>query len=153
MAITIGAYEAQVIAMTLEGIIPKRPLTHDLLKNVIEGLGAKLLQVTIDQVVEDVFKAQLHLILNGDSQLQVDCRCSDALALALRSACPILIREELFVSHPIPAFSGKRFTNNRGNLDQFSLEELQSLLEDVLLKEDYESAEIIKKFIALKSST
>jgi bifunctional DNase/RNase len=151
LALTIGATEAQVIALVLEDIVPERPLTHDLLKNVIESLNARLEKVVIDHVLDTVFIARL-VLAQRDSELNIDCRSSDALALALRFQCPILLNEHLFADYHMPEITGKLFTEKRGNLDQYSLEELEELLSKVLFKEDYESAEIIKKHIARKSN-
>lgn len=91
LPIWIGAAEATAIAYAQEGVVPPRPLTHDLLVDVIEALGRRLATVRIEAVVEGVFHATLVL----DDGTEVESRSSDAVALALRAGSEILAPEEL----------------------------------------------------------
>ncbi len=91
LPIWIGAAEATAIAYAQQGVEPPRPLTHDLLKNVIEGLGNQLRQVRVDELKDKVFYATL--VFDGT---EISSRPSDAIALALRVACPIVVAEAVF---------------------------------------------------------
>ncbi len=94
LPIWIGLYEAEAITIALQEIQVARPQTHDLLKTLIQSLNAKLLQVEIISLSDDVFYGNLVLEIMGE-QRQVDCRPSDALALAARMQVPILVSEEV----------------------------------------------------------
>lgn len=90
LPIWVGIFEANAIAMQLEDIVSPRPMTHDLLKNVIEGLEAQVKRVVITDLRENTFFAAIHLECGG-ADLTVDARPSDAMALALRAAAPIFV--------------------------------------------------------------
>lgn len=94
LPIWIGAAEATAIAYAQQGIDPPRPLTHDLLKNVLEALDHELTQVRIVALEEGVFYATLVV----DDDVEIDSRSSDAIALALRTGTPIVAPEELIES-------------------------------------------------------
>jgi hypothetical protein len=94
LPIWIGPAEASAIAMELAGVKFSRPLTHDLLKQVIVGLGADLRRVMITQVKDNTYFAELHLH-RDDHVIQIDARPSDSIALALRLSAPIFTRKEL----------------------------------------------------------
>jgi len=89
-----GPAEASAIAMELAGVKFARPLTHDLLKQVILGLGADLRKVIITQVKDNTYYAELH-IYRGDAVIQIDARPSDSIAVALRLKAPIFTSENL----------------------------------------------------------
>jgi bifunctional DNase/RNase len=94
LPIWVGIFEANAIAMQLENIVSPRPMTHDLLKNVIEGLEAKIERVVITDLRENTFFASIHLARNGKA-LEIDARPSDAMALALRAGAPIFVEPEV----------------------------------------------------------
>jgi len=94
LPIIIGAYEAQAIAMELEGIKPPRPLTHDLAKNLVESLGATLVEIIIDELRDNTFYAKLILDVSSMTQ-EIDARPSDAIALSVRFRCPIYASESV----------------------------------------------------------
>ena len=94
LPIWIGAPEANAIAMELKGETPARPMTHDLLKQVLLGLGGELRRVTITGLRDSTYLAEL-LIYRGDHIFEVDSRPSDSIALALRTQAPIFANEEL----------------------------------------------------------
>ncbi len=94
LPIWIGAAEANAIAMELKGVKAQRPLTHDLLKQIIVGLGGDLRRVVISSVKENTYFAEL-LIHRDDHVFQVDARPSDSIALALRLNAPIFTSDQL----------------------------------------------------------
>lgn len=91
LPIWIGASEATAIAYAQQGVVPPRPLTHDLLKNVIEDLGHVLTRVRIDELRDGVFYATLVI----DETSEISSRSSDAIALALRTGAEIVTNEDL----------------------------------------------------------
>ncbi|MFI5236458.1 MAG: bifunctional nuclease domain-containing protein [Ignavibacteriales bacterium] len=94
LPIIIGAFEAQAIALEIEGIKPPRPLTHDLLKQLTDSLGASVLEVIIDELRENTFYAKIILEVSGFSQ-EIDARPSDAIALAVRTQAPIYVSSKV----------------------------------------------------------
>ena len=94
LSIWIGPYEAEAITIALQEIEVARPQTHDLLKNMMNQLGAKLVRVEVVNLKEDVFFGNLVVEFNGQT-LNIDSRPSDALALAVRAHVPILISKEV----------------------------------------------------------
>ena len=95
LPIWIGASEANAIALELQGVKPERPLTHDLMKLLVAGLGGELRKIMIAALRENTYIAQL-LIYRGTEVFEVDARPSDCIALALRMGAPIYLNEELF---------------------------------------------------------
>jgi len=93
--IVIGIVEIFAIDRRLKGIKPPRPMTHDLLANVIESLGAKLEKIVIDDLRNHTFYAKIHLRIDGRTIL-VDSRPSDAIALGVASQTPIYVAEHVF---------------------------------------------------------
>jgi len=160
LPIIIGAFEAQSIALEMEGIKPPRPLTHDLMKNLIETLGGDLIDVFINELKDGTFFAKLNL----DTQ-EIDSRPSDAIALAVRYGAPIFVAEKVmaeasFVSETeepekmIPP-TAKPETDEAIKPQLSKYEQLQKQLEDAIAKEDYEKAaqirDEIKKYQARNS--
>jgi bifunctional DNase/RNase len=94
LPIIIGAFEAQAIALEIEGIKPPRPLTHDLLKHMIDNLGATIIEIIIDELRENTFFAKIVLEVSGLSN-EIDARPSDAIALAVRARSPIYVAESV----------------------------------------------------------
>ncbi|MBF8259985.1 MAG: hypothetical protein HW377_2359 [Actinobacteria bacterium] len=103
--IWIGLLEANAIALALEGTELPRPMTHDLMKSILEAAGTRLLSVEIADIRESTYFAFLHLEGNGES-VSVDARPSDAIALALRCGARILVSEAILAQSPIPAPAG-----------------------------------------------
>jgi len=95
LPIWIGHAEAWAIAMELSGVGSKRPLTHDLLRRVIETLNGKVERIEITELKEQTFFAVIHLAVNGE-KIQIDARPSDSIALALKTGAAIFVNEELF---------------------------------------------------------
>ncbi len=94
LPIWVGLFEANAIALQMEGVTTPRPMTHDLLKNVIEKIEGDVLRVVINALEENTFYAQIHLRV-ADKELLVDSRPSDAIALALRMNAPVFVEEEV----------------------------------------------------------
>src|SRR5215831_16827016 len=92
--IWIGLAEANAIAIELEKLPTQRPLTHDLIKNILESLKARVLKIVVNDLRDNTFFAMIHLQL-GSAEITVDSRPSDAIALALRVAAPIFVEEEV----------------------------------------------------------
>ena len=95
LPIWIGVPEASAIALELQGAKAPRPMTHDLLKSVLGGLGGTLRHAAITKVEQNTFHAEL-LVARGDDLFTIDARPSDAIALALRVKAPILVADHLF---------------------------------------------------------
>ncbi|MGA8108798.1 MAG: bifunctional nuclease family protein [Acidobacteriaceae bacterium] len=94
LPIWVGLYEANAIALEVEKSTTPRPLTHDLLRNVVQGLNAQVQRVVVSELRGDTFYAVIWMEQNGEV-VAIDARPSDALALALRSDCPIFVAEEV----------------------------------------------------------
>ncbi|HWQ35133.1 MAG TPA: bifunctional nuclease family protein [Blastocatellia bacterium] len=97
LPIWVGPYEANSIASEIEKVAPQRPMTHDLLRNVISQFGATVTRVVVTELRENTFYAVIELLFDGKTVL-IDSRPSDAIALALRADCPIFVRDEVVES-------------------------------------------------------
>lgn len=95
LPIWIGHAEAWAIAMELSGVGAKRPLTHDLLKRVLDTLAARVLRVEVTELKDQTFFAVIHLSVNGQA-VEIDARPSDSIALALKTGAGIFVNEQLF---------------------------------------------------------
>jgi uncharacterized protein len=94
LPIWIGTFEANAIAMKIQGMAPERPITHDLITSTFSQLGISGSRIVITSLSEEVFFARLHLQQN-DHEIDVDSRASDAIALAVRFECPIFVAAEV----------------------------------------------------------
>lgn len=145
LPIIIGAFEAQSIALEMEGIKPPRPLTHDLMKSILESLGAELEEILISELKDGTFYAKLTF----DSQ-EIDARPSDAIALAVRFGAPIFVSDKVMEEAAFlpeneeqeSASAGAEPTappkTKEGKLTK--LEALRAQLKDAVEREDYERA-------------
>ena len=162
LPIIIGAFEAQAIALEMEGVVPPRPMTHDLLKSLIDSLGTYLSEVFINELKEGTFYAQL---VFEDSDLEIDARPSDAIALAVRCNAPIYISSEIIDETGIlpqneeeQAIDDKVLQSEEQSQSakrpKSKIEHLQMLLEKAIKDEDYEKAANIRDDIkkALETS-
>jgi bifunctional DNase/RNase len=98
LPIWVGIFEANAIALQLENVTTPRPMTHDLLKNTIAELDAKVTRVVINDLRDSTFFAQIRVLINregGDRMLELDARPSDAIALALRTDAPIFVTQSV----------------------------------------------------------
>lgn len=94
LPIWVGIFEANAIALQLENIATPRPMTHDLLRNMITELNARVTSIVINDLRDSTFFAQIQLLI-GDRTLEVDARPSDAIALALRTEAPIYVAQSV----------------------------------------------------------
>ncbi|MBD0371330.1 MAG: bifunctional nuclease family protein [Pyrinomonadaceae bacterium] len=95
LPIWVGAYEANAIALEIEKIAPQRPMTHDLLRNLIVEMGASVERVVVTELRDNTFFAVIELRSSDGSPMMLDSRPSDAIALALRADCPIFVDMEV----------------------------------------------------------
>lgn len=107
LPISIGPFEANAIALAIEDVKPPRPLTHDLLKSVLDNLDAKVTRILIDDLREvgdgtGTFYAQITIEAAGGRQVEIDSRPSDAIALAVRAGAPIFALEKVLDAAAIP---------------------------------------------------
>lgn len=156
-SVMIGEPEAQSIALKINNKKSPRPLTHDLIKNILNVFEAELQKVLIYDMVNDVFYAELY-IKKDDKVLIIDARTSDAVALAVRSDCPIFIKSEILdivgVEVEPPAQEEDKVdlpANNEDlsedDLDLLSLDALEEMLELAIGQEKYELAVLIRDAI------
>ena len=160
-SVMIGEPEAQSIALKINNKKSPRPLTHDLIKNILNVFEADLQKVLIYDMINDVFYSELY-IKKGDKTFIVDARTSDAVALAVRSDCPIFIKSEILevVGVAVEPSEIEENTNATDlNLEELtvddlnilSLEELNDMLKLALEEEKYELAVSIRDAIKRKS--
>lgn len=95
LPIWVGAYEANAIALEIEKIVPQRPMTHDLLRNLIAETGYHVKKVTVNDLLENTFYAVIELVDKNGLTVTLDARPSDAIALALRTDCPIFVAQKV----------------------------------------------------------
>lgn len=152
LPIVIGGFEAQAIAVALEKMQPSRPLTHDLMKNFMTAFNIELHEIIISDLQEGIFYSKLVCSSDNDT-IEIDSRTSDALALAVRFGCPVYTYEHILESAGIlmedSGTTKKRKTatvtttsseeegEGSSDLKKLSLEELHTLLNEVLEQEDY----------------
>ncbi|MEO6069803.1 MAG: bifunctional nuclease family protein [Chitinophagaceae bacterium] len=150
LPIVIGGFEAQAIAVALEKMQPSRPLTHDLMKNFMSAFNIDLHEIIISDLQEGIFYSKLVCSSDTDT-IEIDSRTSDALALAVRFGCPVYTYEHILESAGIlmedtgtpgkkrkvttPTIEEEPGVNH--DLKALSLEELDTLLNEVLDQEDY----------------
>lgn len=160
LPIIIGGFEAQAIAIELEKIKTPRPLTHDLFKSFSEAFNIRISEIIINKFHEGVFYAIL-ICTDGETEIEIDSRTSDAIALALRFNCPIYTYESIMVAAGIIMEEGeankpyeegdqpprKEVTEYTGS----SLAELQEMLHNAVENEDYEKASRIRDEIKKRS--
>jgi bifunctional DNase/RNase len=137
LPIWIGRPEAESIVMRIHNIKHARPLTHDLCRNIIEGMGAKLKRIQVTHVANSTYFAELHLEVGGAVRV-VDARPSDSIAIALRMNAPIFADESLLAEADAEAESGDTVDSNPTKTEgpRLSAEELKSYLEK-LRPEDF----------------
>jgi bifunctional DNase/RNase len=95
LPIWVGAYEANAIALEIEKIAPQRPMTHDLLRNLIVEMGAEVRRVIVTELRDNTFFAVIEMMNGEGDAVSLDARPSDAIALALRADCPIFVNEDV----------------------------------------------------------
>ncbi|HZJ79367.1 MAG TPA: bifunctional nuclease family protein [Dysgonamonadaceae bacterium] len=151
LPIVIGTPEAQSIAIVMEKIKPPRPLSHDLMVSTFTALNIELLDVYIHKFENGAFYAELTL-QQGENQYKIDSRTSDGVALAIRTGATIHTTEEImrdmsviFDNEDDEHTEIKEFiSDDDKNLSHLSTETINSLLEEALSKEDFETAIILR---------
>lgn len=110
LPIWVGIYEANAIALEIEKVQTPRPMTHDLLKNLLLGLNVMVHKVVVSELKEDTFYALIWMEKDGQ-MMSVDSRPSDALALALRLDCPIFVEDDVLKSSKISSAIAEKSTS------------------------------------------
>jgi len=150
LPIVIGGFEAQAIAVALEKMHPSRPLTHDLMKNFMNAFAVDLQEIIICDLQEGIFYSKLVCVSENDT-VEIDSRTSDALALAVRFGCPVYTYENILESAGIlmedsgtkkkkgeeQTVAAETMSGSSDDLRALSIEELNTLLNEVLEQEDY----------------
>ena len=155
LPIIIGAFEAQAIALEMEGIKPPRPLTHDLLKQITDNLGAIVNEVIIDELRENTFFAKIIIEVSGLTQ-EIDARPSDAIALAVRAEAQIYVAanvmdtaafipsEEDEIEEITSGISPDSNKNKKPASKETKLAAMHDKLREAIEKEEYERAAKIR---------
>ena len=112
LPIWVGIFEANAIALQIENIATPRPMTHDLLRNIITDLDGRVDRVVVSELKENTFYAVVHLTVR-EEKIAVDARPSDAIALALRTRAPILVEEAVIENAKTVDFASERADNDR----------------------------------------
>lgn len=150
--IIIGGFEAQAIAIELEGLKPPRPLTHDLFVNFADAYSINILDVTINRLEEGIFYSEITCD-SGNSRIKIDARTSDSIALALRFKCPIYttpqVMEKAGIELEAERTEDREAGVSKSNLsreeqkEKYSnktLDDLKKMLEEAIEQENYELA-------------
>jgi len=157
LPIIIGAFEAQAIALELEGVTPPRPMTHDLMKSFLESFGISLTEVYINELKDGTFFAKLKF---EDNDLEIDARPSDAIALAVRCNAPIFVSSDVMdetgiypqgedvddadlTGMPNPHSNAQGY-DSKQNKPKTRLEQLNLMLNKAIKDENYEQAAQIR---------
>lgn len=163
--VVIGAPEAQSIAIKMEGVIPPRPFTHDLFVSFAHGFGVTLREVFIYKFQDGIFYSEL-TFSDGDRQIVLDSRTSDAIAIAIRSKSPIYTTKEIldetgFIIESPENTGDEDSDENDDNvqedlfnpdvpIERLSIEELERTLANCIEKEDYEEAARVSEILRRK---
>lgn len=154
LPIIIGSSEAQAIAIELENMSPTRPLTHDLFRTFAQSFHIDIQEVIIYNFVDGVFYGKV-ICSDGTETIDIDCRPSDAIALAVRFKCPIFTHEFILNAaafekdetgsgiKPI-AIEETEAPKGEGGFGQYTVDELEESLSEALSQEDYEQATLIR---------
>lgn len=157
--VVIGASEAQSIAIRLENIVPPRPMTHDLFESFIQAFGIRLLSVFIYKFEDGIFSSEM-TFTDGERQIVLDSRTSDAIAIALRTKAPIYTTREIVLE---TGFLMPRQDGSEGDapadgsdpetepaeprLENYAVEELEATLAKLIEREEYEEAARVQKIL------
>ena len=110
LPIWVGVYEANAIALEIEKVSTPRPMTHDLIKNLLMGLNTAVKKVVVSDLREETYFALIWMEQDGET-ISVDSRPSDALALALRLDCPIYVEEQVLKTSKVTTTTAEKVTN------------------------------------------
>ncbi|MFN5218134.1 MAG: bifunctional nuclease family protein [Sphingomonadales bacterium] len=167
LPVLIGAFEAQAIAMEIEGMKPSRPLTHDLFVQAMQAMEVEVEEVMINDLQEGIFFSRIRCKRGFDS-FELDSRTSDAIALATKFKCPIYVSAKIMDE---AAYDGDEkeaeslespgrmaheelipSSKSHAGLESYSLEELEAMLEESIRDEDYTRAAKIRDEIKKRSA-
>ena len=112
LPIWVGVFEANAIALQIENVSTPRPMTHDLLRNIITDLDGRVDRIVVSDLKDNTFFALIHLTVKGEG-IAVDARPSDAIALALRTRAPILVEESVIDNAKTVDFGSERLDNDK----------------------------------------
>ena len=158
--IIIGVSEAQSVAVMLENIHTKRPMTHDLIKNLTDALKMELKEVFIYRLEEGIFYSEL-LFENGEQIIKLDSRTSDAIALAIRYDSPIYTTSEIMRRASVDnnqkqgnsdIVNQKIQKEDNREFSSYSMSELNDMLQEAIKNEEYEKASDIRDILKKKTT-
>jgi bifunctional DNase/RNase len=112
LPIWVGVFEANAIALQIENVSTPRPMTHDLLRNIITDLDGRVDRIVVSDLKDNTFFALIHLTVKGEG-IAIDARPSDAIALALRTRAPILVEESVIDNAKTVDFGSERLDNDK----------------------------------------
>lgn len=162
--VIIGPSEAQSIAMRIENVTPPRPLTHDLFVSLAQAYGVRLREIYIYRFEDGIFYSEL-TFTDGQREIVLDARTSDAIAIAVRTGCPIYTTREILAetgfvmeettsapddTDPATELDGVHDTFREPRLEQYTIEELERTLEQLIQEERYEEAAKVTMIIQQK---
>lgn len=163
LPVLIGAFEAQAIAMELEGMKPSRPLTHDLFVSTLKSYDISVAEILINDLQEGIFFSRVICDRQGE-KVEIDSRTSDAIALAIKFQCPIycndaVLDEAGYENDDEPETSEETpgrviheelipVSKTHSGFDSFTLDDLENMLEEAIRDEDYSRAAKIRDEIA-----
>lgn len=161
--VVVGQAEAQSIAIKMEGIIPPRPMTHDLFASLAQAYGLELKDVFIHKFEDGIFSSELTFEDRNGKEVKLDARTSDAIAIAMRTNTPIwttpeILEETGFIMEikdaepQLPSDEEIERSLRETDLENLPLEELQKRLQQCIEEEKYEEAARIKSIIAKHNS-
>lgn len=164
LPVLIGAFEAQAIAMELEGMKPSRPLTHDLMVSALKAFDIEVSEIFINDLQEGIFFSKVICLRDGET-IEIDSRTSDAIALAAKFKCPIFCDEKVLddagyedddnepdaaVEQPGRVIHEELIpvSKSHSGYANFTMDELESMLEEAIRDEDYSKAAKVRDEIA-----
>lgn len=159
LPIIIGAPEAQAIALEMEGVKPPRPLTHDLFVCFTKALGVILKSVYIYKFKDGIFYSDL-TFSDGEREITIDSRTSDAIAIAIRTKTPIyttfeILKETGFINEDTEnhhkEIKDTELTIKKPKIENYTIEELERTLNHLVSNEEYEKAAVVNKILKEKS--
>ena len=154
LPVIIGEAEAQSIAIAMENVEKKRPLTHDLFKSFATAYGINITEVVINRFKEGLFFSELHCEKDGEASV-IDARTSDAVAIAVRFKCPIYTTSQVMEEAGLimDELENEECEDNEENMlddfgyermDRYDMQDLQQLLQDAIDNEDYMAASVLR---------
>lgn len=162
--VVVGAAEAQSIAIKMEGIIPPRPMTHDLFSSLAQAYGIELKDVFIHKFEDGIFSSELTFENRNGQEVVLDARTSDAIAIAMRTHTPIFTTKEIleetgFIMEIKDGNGDSENTDNEPKedsqadiLERKSEKELERMLQEYIRNEEYEKAAQVKAALSAKKN-